>query len=159
MISWTSVPVHMLSFPYLKTVYQYKHLQPPIECINVKPVLRDHCHERPPISYQEIPHISGRRCYISIQLNLSPKTTCLQRPLFYFQRGGLSRQVLLYYIYQVTHVLCRHTWPTANTLTIRIPTVSHKHHNGLTAGPRPAIQQVKGNIKTFPVKRFTPKKI
>ncbi len=31
-----------------------------------------------------------------MQLNLSPKTTCLERPYFYGQWGGLSRQVLLY---------------------------------------------------------------
>ncbi len=31
-----------------------------------------------------------------MQLNLSPKTTCLERPYFYGQCGGLSRQVLLY---------------------------------------------------------------
>ncbi len=38
------------------------------------------------------------RFYISIQLNLSPKTISLERPHFYVRRGGLSRQVLLYCI-------------------------------------------------------------
>ncbi len=34
-------------------------------------------------------------------MNLSPKTTCLERPYFYGQWGGLSRQVLLYREMQV----------------------------------------------------------
>ena len=45
------------------------------------------------------PHISGRKFYISIQLNLWPKTTCLERKHFYVGRGGLSRQALLYHVY------------------------------------------------------------
>ncbi len=59
----------------------------------MKPVLRDHCHERPPVLKD---HNPGRRSYISMQLNLSPKSTCLERPYFYGQWGGLSRQVLMY---------------------------------------------------------------
>ena len=31
----------------------------------------------------------GRKFYISMHLNLSPKTTCLERPDFYRQWGGL----------------------------------------------------------------------
>ena len=41
---------------------------------------RDHCHET---TCFEGPHIPGRRIHISIQLNLSWKTTCLEKPCFY----------------------------------------------------------------------------
>ena len=49
-------------------------------------VLKDHC---------DSDIISGRS-YILTKSNLSPETTCLQRPHFDGQQGGLSRQVLLY---------------------------------------------------------------
>ncbi len=60
----------------------------------VEPVLRDNCHERPPVLKDQIFLAEGP--IFSIQLNLSPKTTCLEKPHFHGQWGGLSRQVLLY---------------------------------------------------------------
>ncbi len=44
----------------------------------------------------EGPHTPSGRSHISMQLNMSPKTTCLERPYFYAQWDGLSGQVLLY---------------------------------------------------------------
>ncbi len=44
----------------------------------------------------EGPHVSGRRFRISMQLNPSPRITCLEIPCIYGQCGSLSRQVLLY---------------------------------------------------------------
>ncbi len=41
----------------------------------------------------EGPPAFGRKTYISVEMNLSPKTTCLERPHFCGQSGGLSRQV------------------------------------------------------------------
>ncbi len=58
----------------------------------MKPVLRDHCHERPTV----LPLVLVRKFHISVEMNLSPKTTCLEGLYFYGQWGGLSRQVLLY---------------------------------------------------------------
>ncbi len=66
----------------------------------VKPALRDHCYETTCLERSDIP---GRRSYISIELNLSPKTTCLERPHIYGLWTGLSRRVLLY--------TCTHLWP------------------------------------------------
>ena len=55
----------------------------------MKSVLRDHCHETTCL-YR--PHMFGRRTYISIELNLPP-----DRPYFYGEWGGLSRQIRLYW--------------------------------------------------------------
>ena len=60
----------------------------------VKPVLRDNCHER---AYLEGPHTPGRRSHISMQLNLSTKTTCLER--LYFMANGAVFQDRFYCIY------------------------------------------------------------
>ncbi len=46
----------------------------------VKPLLRDHCYDRPSVCLER-PHILGRRSHIPVLLNLSAKTTCLERPL------------------------------------------------------------------------------
>ncbi len=64
----------------------------------VKPVLTDHHHERPPVLTDHT-FVTERKTYryISIQLNLPQETTCLDRPHFCAQWGGLSRQVLLQY--------------------------------------------------------------
>ncbi len=51
-------------------------------------------------------HIHGRRTYmyISVQLNLSSKTSCLERPHFYGQQGGLSRRALLD-LHHIVHII------------------------------------------------------
>ncbi len=41
-----------------------------------------------------------------MQINLSPQTTCLERPYFYGQWDGLSRQVLLYLIMLIVRHIC-----------------------------------------------------
>ncbi len=51
----------------------------------VKPVLRDHCHERPPVFKDQI--FMAEKSFGLMQLTLSPKTTCLERPYFYGQWG------------------------------------------------------------------------
>ncbi len=63
----------------------------------VKPVLRDHCHERPPVLKN---HILAEGCAFQC------KSTCYQRPrdlssetIFLWTMGGLSRQVLLYCVF------------------------------------------------------------
>ncbi len=56
----------------------------------VKPVLRDHCHERPPVLKDQI--FLAKRYYISMSLNLPPKTTCLQSPHLHGPWDGLPRQ-------------------------------------------------------------------
>ena len=83
--------IHRLKFP-LQCRRGNSHVL--LEFCTVEPVLRDHCHERPPVLKDQIFLAEGP--IFSIQLNLSPKTTCLERPHFHCQWGGLSRQVLLY---------------------------------------------------------------
>ncbi len=64
----------------------------------VKPVLKDHCHERPPVFNILKSHIYciPGRLYISMKLNLWwLKSTSLARPHFKGQWGGLS--VRFYY--------------------------------------------------------------
>ncbi len=48
----------------------------------LKPVLKDHCHERPPV-LKDHAYIPGKRSHISMQMKLSPKPTCLERPYFH----------------------------------------------------------------------------
>lgn len=74
------------------TSYHTKYM--PHTC-TVKLVLTDHCH-----GWQPWPHIPGRfRSHNSLQFNLSPNTTCLNRPYYYAQWGILSRQPLLYHAF------------------------------------------------------------
>ncbi len=61
----------------------------------VKPVLRDHCHERPPVLTD---HTFLAEAPTFQHNNLSPETTCLDRLHVCGQWGGLLRQVLLYFI-------------------------------------------------------------
>ncbi len=64
----------------------------------VKPVSSRHCHET---TCLEGPLVFGKKPYVSMQINLSPETICLQRTYCYGQCGGLSRQVqLCMYIYK-----------------------------------------------------------
>ncbi len=56
------------------------------------------CLERPlpwETTCLEGPPVWGRKSHIPVYMNLSPKTTCLERPYFCGQWGGLSRQILL----------------------------------------------------------------
>ncbi len=55
-------------------------------------------------------YISYSRSNNSKQLNLAPKTTCLERPYIYGQQGGLSRQVLLYAVVPVTRNPLQRAW-------------------------------------------------
>ncbi len=72
----------------------------PIICYTVKPVLRDHCHDRPPVLKDHT--------FLAEGPTFKHNWTYHQRPpvltdhIFYFfcgQWGGLSRQVLLYLLY------------------------------------------------------------
>ena len=75
-------------------------LFPPLECLRnlsplwrlVEPFLRDHCHERPLVF--EGSYNPGRRSQNSMQMNLSPKTTCLETP--YISTAGMSIHIMSY---------------------------------------------------------------
>ncbi len=64
-----------------KTLIQWSGLERPFSWMTT-------CRERP--------DILGRRSYISMWINLSPKTTWVERPNFYMQWGSLSTQVVVY---------------------------------------------------------------
>ncbi len=60
----------------------------------VKPVLRDYCQERLPVLKDHI--LLAESLHFNATEPVTTKTTCLERPYFYGQWGGLSREVLLY---------------------------------------------------------------
>ncbi len=47
-------------------------------------ILRNHRHEEPPVLKDRL-YILGRRSYVSVSSNLSPKTPCLDVPHYYGQ--------------------------------------------------------------------------
>ncbi len=89
-ISWICIGI----FPNCLVRYSehkiYSHMTDTVES-----VLRDHCHDWPPVLKDHI--YSWQWSHISIQMNLSLKTACIDRPYFLWTMElGLSRQVLLY---------------------------------------------------------------
>ncbi len=65
-----------------------------VNTCTVKPVLRDHCHDRPPVLKDPI-FLAGLIFQCCWTTYLSPKTACLERAHLYGKWGVLSREVLL----------------------------------------------------------------
>ncbi len=84
----------MFIYKQISLTCKYMHPGWPIKGITVKPVLRDHCHERPPV-------LKDHKCFAESP-TFQCKWTCYQRPpvlrdhIFMANCGGLSRQVPLY---------------------------------------------------------------
>ncbi len=68
----------------------------------VKPVLRDHCHEGPPV-FQKNPTDFWQKVLHFNEIAPVPKDTRLEKPHFYGRWGDPSRQVLLYKTWHWTH--------------------------------------------------------
>ncbi len=99
----------LLNIKYISVTLLYRNYSK--TCLE-RPLQRDHLSWRTTDSWQ--------MSQISMQSNLSSKTTCLERPNFYGQWGSLSRQVLLYNYYtnlvSFTQVWGHPNWGPLRTL-------------------------------------------